>query len=141
MFDWTFVTHYAPFFVNGSVMTLFISVFGIVLTGKPSEPLLSQIVLGSSSLEQNSARPGKTISPDGESLVRDVKQKLGALGYQTGAAGGALTPELARSIRDFEGEQKLKASGRISGPMMGRLIRLQGQAKLRQAAPSRSAAR
>ena len=32
MFDWTFVTHYAPFFVNGSVMTLFISVFGIVLS-------------------------------------------------------------------------------------------------------------
>ena len=32
VFDWTFVTHYAPFFVNGSVMTLFISVFGIVLS-------------------------------------------------------------------------------------------------------------
>lgn len=114
---------------------------GLVLTGKPSEPLLSQIVLGSSSLEQNSARPGKTISADGEALVRDVKQKLGALGYQTGAAGGALTPELGRAIRDFEAEQKLKSSGRISGPMMGRLIRLQGQAKLRQGTPSRSAAR
>ena len=32
MFDWTFVTHYAPFFVNGAAMTLFISVFGIVLS-------------------------------------------------------------------------------------------------------------
>ena len=32
VFDWTFVTHYAPFFVNGSVMTLFISVFGIVFS-------------------------------------------------------------------------------------------------------------
>jgi peptidoglycan hydrolase-like protein with peptidoglycan-binding domain len=114
---------------------------GLVLTGKPSEPLLSQIVLGSSSLEQNSARPGKTISPDGEALVRDVKQKLGALGYHTGAAGGALTPELASAIREFETEQKLKTSGRISGPMMSRLIRLQGQAKAHRAAPSRSAAR
>ena len=114
---------------------------GLVLTGKPSEPLLSQIVLGSSSLEQNSARPGKTISPDGEALVRDVKQKLNALGYQTGAAGGALTPELARALREFEAEQKLKPSGRISGPMMSRLIRLQGQAKAHRAAPSRSAAR
>jgi peptidoglycan hydrolase-like protein with peptidoglycan-binding domain len=114
---------------------------GLVLTGKPSEPLLSQIVLGSSSLEQNNARPGKTISPDGEALVRDVKQKLNALGYQTGATGGALTPELARAIRDFETEQKLKLSGRISGPMMSRLIRLQGQAKAHRAAPSRSAAR
>ena len=32
MFDWTFVTHYAPFFVSGAEMTLFISVFGIVLS-------------------------------------------------------------------------------------------------------------
>jgi len=115
---------------------------GLVLTGKPSEPLLSQIILGSSSLEQNSARPGKTISPDGEALVRDVKLKLSALGYQTGASGGALTPELGRSIREFEAEQKLKPSGRISGPMMSRLIRLQGQAKAHRAAPpSHSASR
>lgn len=115
---------------------------GLLLTGKPSEALLSQIVLGSSSLDQNSARPGKTISPDGEALVRDIKQKLNALGYQTGAAGGALTPELARSIREFEIEQKLKPSGRISGPVMSRLIRMQGQAKTaHRAAATRSATR
>jgi len=114
---------------------------GLVLSGKPSEPLLSQIVLGSSSLQQNSARPGQTIAPEGEALVRDVKQKLNALGYQTGAAGGALTPELARAIRSFETEQKLKVSGRISGPMMSRLIRLQGQAKAHRAAVARAGPR
>ena len=31
MFDWTFISHYAPFFVSGAEMTLFISVFGIIL--------------------------------------------------------------------------------------------------------------
>ncbi|OZG67299.1 amino acid ABC transporter permease [Bifidobacterium eulemuris] len=31
MFDWTFVERYAPFFVSGTLMTLFISVFGILL--------------------------------------------------------------------------------------------------------------
>jgi len=31
VFDWTFVSHYAPFFVGGAEMTLFISVFGIIL--------------------------------------------------------------------------------------------------------------
>ena len=30
-FDWQFVAQYAPFFVNGAIMTLFISVFGILL--------------------------------------------------------------------------------------------------------------
>ena len=29
-FDWSFVQRYAPFFVNGTLMTLFISVFGIL---------------------------------------------------------------------------------------------------------------
>jgi peptidoglycan hydrolase-like protein with peptidoglycan-binding domain len=114
---------------------------GLVLTGKPSEPLLSQIVLGSSSLQQNGARPGKTITPDGQALVIGVKQRLTDLGYQTGMAGGALTPELARAIREFETDQKLKGTGRISGPMMSRLIHLQGQPKARRAAAARSAAR
>jgi len=114
---------------------------GLVLTGKPSEPLLSQIVLGSSSLQQNGARPGKTITPDGQALVIGVKQRLAGLGYQTGMAGGALTPELARAIREFEADQKLKATGRISGPMMSRLIHLQGQPKARRAVAARAAAR
>ena len=73
--------------------------------------------------------------------MRDVKQQLADLGYQTGVAGGALTPELARAIREFETDQKLKATGRISGPMMSRLIRLQGQPKARRAAAARAAAR
>jgi peptidoglycan hydrolase-like protein with peptidoglycan-binding domain len=107
---------------------------GLVLTGKPSEALLTQIVLGSSSLQQNGARPGKTITPDGQALVINVKQQLAALGYQTGMAGGELSPEFARAIREFETDQKLPLSGRISGPMMSRLIHLQGQPKARRPA-------
>ena len=113
---------------------------GLVLTGRPSEPLLSQIVLGSSSLVQNGSRPGKTMTADGEALVRQVRQQLSGLGYQTGAAGG-LTPEFARAIREFEVDQKLKTSGRISGPMMSRLIRLQGEGKTRRNAVAGAAAR
>jgi peptidoglycan hydrolase-like protein with peptidoglycan-binding domain len=105
---------------------------GLVLTGEPSEPLLKQIVLGSSSLATNTARPGKTMAPSGESLVRSVKQQLASLGYQTGSPGGALTPELARAVREFEVDQKLKASGRISAPMMSRLMRVQGEPKARR---------
>jgi peptidoglycan hydrolase-like protein with peptidoglycan-binding domain len=114
---------------------------GLVLTGKPSEPLLSQIVLGSSSLQQNSSRPGKMISPEGEALVRDAKRKLEALGYKTGAPGGALTPEFARAIRSFETDQKLKPTGRLSGPVMSRLIRLQGQATPHKQAVARTGSR
>ncbi len=104
---------------------------GLVLTGRPSEPLLTQIVLGSSSLTQSTSRPGRTMSSDGESLVRTIKQQLSAQGYQTGPGGGALTPEFARAIREFEADQKLSESGRISAPMVSRLMRLQGDGKAR----------
>ena len=114
---------------------------GLILTGRPSEPLLSQIVLGSSSLAQNGARPGKTMTADGEALVRGVKQQLAARGYQTGTAGGGLTPEFARAIREFEVDQKLTESGRISGPMMSRLIRLQGDGKTRRNVVARATTR
>jgi peptidoglycan hydrolase-like protein with peptidoglycan-binding domain len=112
---------------------------GLVLTGRPSEPLLTQIILGSSSLTQSTSRPGRTMTSDGESLVRNVKQQLSALGYQTGVPGGALTPEFARAIREFEADQKLSASGRISAPMVGRLIRLQGDGKARAQPAARTA--
>jgi peptidoglycan hydrolase-like protein with peptidoglycan-binding domain len=105
----------------------------LLLTAMPSEPLLRQIILGSSSLSSNGGRTGKAITADGQRLVRSVKQQLTALDYQPGKVDGTLTPELARTIRKFEADQKLKQSGRISGPLMSRLIRLEGQAKARSA--------
>jgi peptidoglycan hydrolase-like protein with peptidoglycan-binding domain len=114
---------------------------GLVLTGQPSDQLLSQLILGSSSLAQTSARPGKTTTPDAETLVRAVKQQLSALGYQTGVTGGKLTPEFARAIREFETDQKLKVSGRISGPMESRLLRLQSEPKARREAVAKASKR
>ncbi len=114
---------------------------GLVLTGKPSDQLLSQLILGSSSMTQTSARPGKTMTPDGESLVRTVKQQLSALGYQVGVPGASLTPEFARAIREFETDQKLKVSGRISGPMESRLLRLQSEPKAHREAVAKSTKR
>jgi peptidoglycan hydrolase-like protein with peptidoglycan-binding domain len=111
---------------------------GLVLTGQPSEQLLSQLILGSSSMPTTAARPGRTMTDDGESLVRSVKQQLSALGYQTGVPGSALTPEFARAIREFETDQKLKVSGRISGPMMSRLLRLQSEPKARREAVAKA---
>ncbi|MFT3731023.1 MAG: peptidoglycan-binding domain-containing protein [Hyphomicrobium sp.] len=114
---------------------------GLVLTSEPSDQLLSQLILGSSSLAANPARPGKTMTPDAESLVRTVKQQLSALGYQTGVPGSALTPEFARAIREFETDQKLKISGRISAPMVSRLLRLKSEPKARRAAIAKASAR
>ncbi|MBN9247083.1 peptidoglycan-binding domain-containing protein [Hyphomicrobium sp.] len=112
---------------------------GLVLTGQPSEQLLSQLILGSSSMSPSAARPGKTMTADGESLVRTVKQQLSALGYQTGVPGSAMTPEFARAVREFETDQKLKVTGRISGPLVSRITRLQGEPKARREAIAKAA--
>lgn len=97
---------------------------GLVLTSKPSDQLLSQLIFGSSSMMQNSACPSKTMTSDAESLISTVKKQLSALGYQPGMLGSALTPAFVRAISEFETDQKLKVSGRISGPLESRLLRL-----------------
>ena len=42
------------------------------------------------------------------------------------------------AIREFETDQKLKLSGRISGPMMSRLLRLQSEPKARREAVAKA---
>ena len=100
--------------------------YGLALTGTPSQELLSRVVLGSAAA---SARPrGRSeVTAEGESLVRVAEQSLAGLGYRPGKIDGRFDEQTARAIREFELDQKLAESGRISGPMMSRLLRLQGQ--------------
>ncbi|MFN0218068.1 MAG: peptidoglycan-binding protein [Hyphomicrobium sp.] len=100
--------------------------YHLPLTATPSQDVLSRIVLGSSA-SQASARATAPTS-EAQSVIRLVKQSLAALGYQPGRVDGALTAETARAIREFETDQRLAETGRISGPLMSRLLRLQGQA-------------
>ncbi|MGQ0456653.1 MAG: peptidoglycan-binding domain-containing protein [Hyphomicrobium sp.] len=102
--------------------------YNLPLTATPSEEVLSRIVLGSSATQATGKSAAVAPSPDAESLIRMVKQSLSALGYQTGRADGALTPDVQRAIREFETDQRLAETGRISGPLVSRLLRLQGQA-------------
>ena len=80
MFDWTFISHYAPFFVSGAEMTLFISVFGIILA----------IVVGLVCAGIEIAR------------IPDLLQKLAATGY--GKNCKEFTPMQVSYILYFLGE-------------------------------------
>ena len=100
------------------------------LTASASQELLSRIVLGSSATSSTNRQALAKTTPDADAVVRSVKQYLAALGYQPGKIDGALTPQVARAIREFEMDQKLPESSRISGPLVSRLMRQQGQAAL-----------
>ncbi len=94
-----------------------------VLTATASPDLLQHIVLGSAATASNRTASPKT-TDKADAVVQAVKQYLSTHGYQPGKVDSALTPQLARAIREFELDQKLPESGRISGPLVSRLMRM-----------------
>lgn len=109
------------------------------LTATASAELLGRIVLGSSAPSASRRSVAPKTTAEAEAVVKWVKQALATLGYQPGKIDGALTPQLARAIREFELDQKLAESGRISGPLISRAMRLQAQPV--KSAPARAAQR
>jgi peptidoglycan hydrolase-like protein with peptidoglycan-binding domain len=101
--------------------------YGFALTATPSQELLSRIVLGSSAPAANRPKGFGGVTGDAEGVVRMTEQALASLGYQPGKADGKISDQTARAIREFELDQKLPESGRVSGPLMSRLLRLQDQ--------------
>lgn len=97
------------------------------LTGQPSQELLKYILLGGSgeaARELNAAGAAKSV--EAETVIRTVQKALMKLGYRTGRADGRLSPATVQAIREFEIDQALPQSGRISGPLFARLARLTG---------------
>lgn len=70
------------------------------------------------------------IGPEAVGVIRTVQQSLEAVGYAIGAVDGTLSPQTRQSIRDFEIDQGLPETGRVSGRLMARLVRLADQGKL-----------
>ncbi len=101
--------------------------YGFALTAAPGAELLSRIVLGSSVPAASRLKGFGNVTGDAEGVVRVTEQALSSLGYQPGKADGKISEQTARAIREFELDQKLPESGRVSGPLVSRLLRLQGQ--------------
>lgn len=101
----------------------------LALTGDPTQDLLGRIVLGPA--VPAVARPGKSDvkGAEAEAVVKSVAQSLAAQGYGVTKLDGAIDAALVKSIRTFEADQKLPETGRISAPLVSRLIRLQGQTR------------
>lgn len=114
--------------------------YGLPITARPNELLLSRIVLGSSQPPGGAVAQDAKLTPEAESIVKQVKQLLTNSGFQAGKIDGVITPQLRRAIREFEIAQKLPESARISGPLVSRLVRLQ-PAQTAKDAGRRSASR
>lgn len=102
---------------------------GLTLTGEPTEAVMKAIVLGVSApaaaqiTAQWQALP-KERKARADQMIRMVQQSLSALGYNLGKVTGRINEDTERAIREFETDQSLNPSGRISGPLVARLTRL-----------------
>ncbi len=99
------------------------------LTAEPTPQLLKLIVMNTS---LTAARTGPTLeqSVQATHVIRTVQQSLVTLGYAPGKVDGRLGDDTVRAIRDFELDQGLPETGRVSGQLVARLSRLAGQGRL-----------
>jgi peptidoglycan hydrolase-like protein with peptidoglycan-binding domain len=98
------------------------------LSGQPSDRLLKAIILGEGG--KSKAKGGEVKTAEAQDVVRSVQRSLAKLGYKPGAPNGRLTPDTLRAIRAFEGDQALPETGRITGPLIARLLRLSGDGRV-----------
>jgi peptidoglycan hydrolase-like protein with peptidoglycan-binding domain len=101
---------------------------GLGLTGEPTAAVLKAIILGADSTTaaqiaaELKALPRER-EPRTQNLIRSVQQALADLGYVLGTASGQMTDDTARAIREFEQEQALPPTGRISATLITRLTK------------------
>ena len=103
--------------------------YGLALTADPTQDLLSRIVLGTAGPATTFKNQPVLKTPEAEAVVKQVKQFLAGAGYVPGKIEGKLGDDAIRAIRDFELDQKMPETGRISGQLVSRLIKVQGQGK------------
>lgn len=101
------------------------------LTGEPTPQLLKQILLNTNPVAAASRSPAnQEQSVHATQVIRTVQQSLVTLGYLPGKVDGRMGDDTVRAIREFELDQGLHETGRVSGQLVARLSRLAGQGRL-----------
>jgi peptidoglycan hydrolase-like protein with peptidoglycan-binding domain len=101
---------------------------GLALSGAPSQELLKRILLGGDTRAKPIGSKGQ--SAEARDVIREVQSSLAKLGYRPGRPDGELSPATMRAIREFEIDQALPESGRVSGPLVARLSRLASEGQV-----------
>ena len=96
---------------------------GLPLSGDPTELLLRQMQLGPTAKDATvrAVRPQR--APHAEQVLRTVQQSLATLGYFAGKVDGRPGDETERAIREYEMDNGLVPTGRVSAPLLNRLAR------------------
>lgn len=95
------------------------------ITGEPTQALVRDLIVGPSgrAMQASAQGLGVVAGSAADRLVRDIRQKLVALGYPAGQVEGRLTVELSQGIRAFERENGMSQTGRVSAQLVVQLQR------------------
>ncbi len=97
------------------------------LTGTPSEPLLRHMQGRRDAVSPAGTHGGRMHRhPAAEQVLRTVQQALATLGYFSGRIDGQPGEATTRAIREFEIDNGLVPTGRVSAPLLARLSRTRG---------------
>lgn len=95
---------------------------GLPLTAIPTEALLQNILLDRRAAGLAGAGSQQR-SRQAVQIIRTIQQSLAVLGYLQGGVDGHLGEATRRAIREFEMDNGLVPSGRISSPLVAKLAR------------------
>ena len=95
------------------------------ITGEPTQTLLRDLIVGPSAAGTDASGKGVGVAAGSaaEKLIRDIRQRLAALGYAAGSGDGRLTLELIQSIRAFEHDSGMRQTGRVTAQLLVQLQR------------------
>jgi peptidoglycan hydrolase-like protein with peptidoglycan-binding domain len=93
------------------------------LTGEATERVLKRLLLGASLETAPEDVAGRVRSAHADQVIRTVQQSLATLNYQPGRLDGRIGEETERSIREFEMDQGLVPTGRISAELFARVAK------------------
>lgn len=93
------------------------------LTGEATERVLKRLLLGTSFETAPEDVAGRVRSAQADQVIRTVQQSLATLGYQPGRLDGRIGDETERAIREFEMDQGMVPTGRISAELFSRVAK------------------
>jgi peptidoglycan hydrolase-like protein with peptidoglycan-binding domain len=102
---------------------------GLGLTAEPSEALLQQILIQQRT-PGTAGTGAQQRSRQAVQVIRTIQQSLLVLGYLQGPVDGHLGDASQRAIREFEMDNGLVPSGRISSPLLAKLARAAASGRL-----------
>ncbi|MCH9807876.1 MAG: peptidoglycan-binding protein [Alphaproteobacteria bacterium] len=104
---------------------------GLPLTAAADASLLQRLLGLRPPPSSHDKNAGLPTSPQAKRVMQTVQQSLKQLRYEPGPVDGTYSVETERAIRDFESDNNLAETGRVSGRLIAGLANLADHGKLK----------